>query len=276
MAGTYPDAPSNRIAWDVDAIVLGNNSQYPLSTARALNSDSAAYALGVGLFTGMSWVVIFPRKLDLTGYFYGAADYGGFGSTGPAYWSTDTTNGVDGTWTAWSAPNYGAASLVTQRSNITVNTLLGIKAFRGSYSGGRDGAYLQHLHLYGKYASTENTDRLEIWHPTLDQRVGGAFFDWGDITRGSTADRTFRVKNISDIYTANNITVSIESLTDTTPSFAGSFMFSTGGSFTSTVNIGNLLPSQTSGLITVRRTTPANAVLSLWNARMSAAAATWS
>jgi hypothetical protein len=118
-------------------------------------------------------------------------------------------------------------------------------------------------------------DRLEIWHPTLDQRVDGAFFDWGDTPRGSTQDRVFRVKNRSDIYTANTITVALEALTDTSPSYAGSFLFSTGGSFTNVVSIGTLYPGAVSGTITVRRATPANAVLSTWMARVSATATSW-
>lgn len=274
MAGTYLDVPSNRIAWDKDSILLRDGGELAESTRIGLNSESFGAYLACGYLESLSWAVIFSRTLDLEGWFMAGGSYGSYGSFHGSFWSPNTTNGIDGTWNSWSSPYQGASS-VNSRVSITRQSITGVRAIRGSFSGATGARYLQAIHLYGRPSPDQNLDRLEIWHPTLDQRVDGAFFDWGDTSRGTTADRFFRVKNRSDVYSANNITVGITSLTDTTPSYAGSFLFSTGGSFTSSVNIGNLFPNGVSNIITVRRATPANAVVSTWMARMSATAVSW-
>lgn len=274
MAGVYPDVPSNRIAWDRDAVLLSNGGEVGSGTRAGLNSESFGAYLSVGYGGGLTWRVIFARKLDLSGWFLSGGLYGAYGGFGANYWSPDTTNGSDGTWNGWSAPIQGASSQ-NSRSSITVSSLSSVRGIGGSFSGATGATYLQAIHLYGRPSVDQNMDRLEIWHPTLDQRVGGAFFDWGDTARGSTEDRVFRVKNRSDVYTAGTITVGIEALSDTSPSHAGSFLLSSGGSFTNSVSIGNLFPGAVSGTITVRRATPVNAVLSTWMARVFATATTW-
>lgn len=274
MAGTYPDVPSNRIPWDVDSIVLANGGEVGSGTRVGLNSESFGGYISAGYLEGMSWSVTFARKLDLSGWYLAGGSYGSYGSFYGSSWSPDTSNGTDGTWYSWSAPINGA-SQVAARTAITTSSLSGVQGIRGYFTGATGARYMQAIHLYGRYSADQNLDRLEIWHPTLDERIGGAYFDWGDVARGSTVDRVFRVKNRSDVYTANNVTIGITSLTDTTPSVAGSFLFSTGGSFTSSVAIGNMYPGEISSQITVRRATPSNAVLSVWQARMSATATSW-
>lgn len=131
------------------------------------------------------------------------------------------------------------------------------------------------LHIYGKPSTGENDDRLELWHPTLDQRVGAAYFDEGNVPRGSTADLPFRLKNRSSTYTANTITVSIEAATDTSPSVPGQHTFSNGGSYAATTSVSSIAPGAISGTLTLRRITPTNAVLSVWVARIKAVPASW-
>lgn len=269
MAGTYPDVPNNRIAYDLDGTIglyiYGGSSQLSSGTVAALNAENS----GAGInspFNAVRYVcLLFPQAMDLTGLFV-SYSYTWDGSQ----WSTDTTNGVDGTWTGFSFSPGGA-----YRTSIQSVNLPAAKGIRfGQHSWSYDGI-LNNIHTYGRPSAGQTLDALQTWHPTLDQRVGGAFFDWGDTPRGSTADRTFRIKNLSDTYTANDVVVSVTSLSDTTPSYAGSFLFSTGGSFTSTVTIPIIYPNGISDPVTVRRVTPSNAVLSLWATRMKAEATSW-
>jgi hypothetical protein len=273
MAGLYPDYPDNRIAYELlDAkwYDTAGPSEYDISVSASTNSENFAwnwafYGTGGNQYKSL----LFPFNMDITHIHFSG------GRAGLTQWSADTTNGIDGTWSGLSVPTYGA-SVQSARQNIYPVSLPACKAIQLYMDPGASNyTYVQAVHLYGKPTAGQNPDRIEIWHPTLDQRVSGGYFDWGDAPRTSTADRVFRIKNLSDIFTANTVTVSSTALTDASPSFAGTHLFSTGGSFTATVAISSILPGQISGPITVRRTTPSNAQLSLWTTRIKAEAGSW-
>jgi hypothetical protein len=131
--------------------------------------------------------------------------------------------------------------------------------------------------IYGEPAPGQNPNRLELWHPTLDEKLPPAFFDWGDVPRSSSADRSFRVKNLSAVQTARSTRVAMEILTDSpAPSVVAQHTLSFGGgSFVPQVNIGDLAPGAISPAVTLRRVTPSNAVLSLWSFRVFAESTDW-
>jgi hypothetical protein len=189
---------------------------------------------------------------------------------------------VDGTWTTIVNPFIRArvdtGGITQYRSAIQTISALGVKALRfNTNAGGAQNTKPAIVHLYGKIASGQTT-YLKIWHPTLDQEIGAATFDWSDVPRGSSADKTFRIKNTHGTLTANSIVVSLEALTDTTPSVPGNFTLSNENppvTFAATINIGNLAPGAISGVKTVRRSTPSNAGLSVWALRMLAIAGSW-
>jgi hypothetical protein len=216
--------------------------------------------------------LLFPELRDITAYFWGTSP----GPSGNVQTSTDTTNGYDGTWSSGTAVVNGGVSSVSPgyRSSITGFTASAVKGIRFPIGYNSADYNVFTLHLFGKIASG-NDNVLELWHPTSAARVGAAHFDWGNVPRGSSADITFRVKNKSATLTANSITVSMETATDTTPSVAGQHTISQGGSYASTQNIGNLAPGALSGVLTLRRTTPSNAALSLWAGRVKAIASSW-
>jgi hypothetical protein len=135
---------------------------------------------------------------------------------------------------------------------------------------------MQAFHVFGRIAAGENPNRLEIWHPTLDQRISAAALDWGNVQRASSANLTFRVKNRSATLSANGVTLSLDSLTDASPSFLSAHQVSADGTnFASTASAGTLAPGAISGVMTLRRTVPSNAVLGIWAARLKAVAASW-
>lgn len=287
MSGNYPDPPNAlRMAWDRDGTVLcqvrtdtGAITTYG-STERNNLNDEDTDGLNFTTTGSMSvyrFCLIFPELRDITHYAIGAT-FGGGVTPGALQWSADTTNGFDGTWTNAVNPwvNKGTnASLLRSPDAVTIN---GAKAVRWY---GNTGGFTQDIttlfaHFYGGPAAGQNPDRLRLWHPSSDAEMLGPNFEFGNVARSTSADKTFRIKNNSATLTANDVVLSLGALTDTSPSVPGQYLLSQDGvNFAATQNIGNLAPGAISGVMTLRRVTPSNAVLGLWWARVLAVATSW-
>lgn len=288
MAGNYPDVPATRIPYDIDgtkAVHYDGTSLTDLSgTVLTSWQNDAVSDVQAGGYsppglngTNKFVCLIFPKLMDLDGWYlqmwneFNVQEYPGVVQT-----STDTTNGLDGTWTTRTTGSgtTGTSPAEKMRNNIVSTTCPGTKALRiwGVSGSGYHSPTV--VHLYGEPNVTTG-DRLEIWHPTLDQRLTGAYFDYGNVPRGSTEDRTFRVKNLSSVYTANSVNVAFDALTDGSPSVPGQFTVSQGGSFAAQQTLSSIAPGAISPVLTVRRITPTNAQLSLWTFRIKATAASW-
>lgn len=294
MAGNYPDYIDNRMAYHLDGTVGlawrtggGPPSVVNLST---INDESDGY-LSVQDAAGYTSdnpdyyvALIFPEARDLSGFFM-SLEYSGSstgGGTPECATSTDTTNGVDGTWTAISGTTWqqGAPYSNPDHWRKTVgltdhNDATGIKAIRWRrWAAGTSRTInwdIKSLHLYGKIAGT--TRRLELWHPTLDQRLGAAGFDWGNIPRASTATATFRVKNRSTTETANGVNISI--LGSTSATLSSVLDLSVGSGYAATQSVGNLAPGGISSQITLRGTMGISQPLGVSAAVVKAQATTW-
>ena len=288
MAGNYPDVPSWRMAYDRDGTALvmwttGSPSQLDHATLVSLNDESGSSLNMMGT-SGTEWFAfLFPEPRDLDAFLIFITWASQTTTAGSIQVSEDTTNGVDGTWTSYSADQYPTTvwNGTNYRTGIVSATALAIRGFRFrvTHSGvGSKGYYVQLVHLFGEIAPDENPNRLALWHPTLDQRVVPAYFDWGDVPRSSSLDRGFRVKNLSDVLTANSVRVAMEALTDPTPSWVGQHTLSSDGgtTFLSQVNIGNLAPGAVSSEVILRRNVLSDAVLSLKAHRVFAEANSWS
>lgn len=133
------------------------------------------------------------------------------------------------------------------------------------------------FHLYG-HPDTISTGRvLAVWHPTLDIRVPGGYLPWSDDIRPSSATKTFRVKNLAS-QTANSILVAAsDEYLAPAPSPASQIQFSLDGStWASTVTIGSVSPGGASGVIYMRRTTPADSPLGSHSVRVDLTVGSWS
>lgn len=238
-------------------------------------------------YTNTSWNtmglgVIFPELRDIDGaailHASGTNDW----SVVDIATSTDTTNGVDGTWTVRGTGNTWKADPANPgwRDEIDSVTWTGVKAVRYRCSSGGSATRKANIHLYGSPASGTAPDRLQFWLPSTDSdaQVGGAYFDWGDVSRGTSDTRSFRVHNPSASLTAFSVTVSIEALTDTSPSNVGQHELSTdsGSSWASTASLGDMSAGTTSDDIILRRSIGGSAALSIWAVRLVASASSWS
>jgi hypothetical protein len=288
MAGNYPDAPSWRMAIDRDGTQLvhvAENNTISVGSTTDLRSLNDEFDAGILSDYNGYTVLIFPELRDIDGLFIHWQS-GQFGPAlnGGVQVSTNTTNGLDGTWTSIGATPVNAAANPTKpayRTQISSTTALAVRAVRVKWGNSSYGSsYFSNLlsfHVYGEPAPGQNPNRLELWHPTLDEKLPPAYLDWGDVPRSSSADKTFRVKNLSSQQSANSIRVAMEILTDSgAPSVVAQHTLSyAGGSYVPQVNIGSLAPGAISGVVTLRRVTPSNAVLSLWSFRVFAESTDW-
>lgn len=288
MAGNYPDVPGHRMAYDRDGSILlsVNEGTAVITTAtvpqmQAANNESGGKFLvhaasSTSASPVYSAVLMFPELRNVGGLYHGASLANSV--TAGLYTSVDTTNGFDGTWTlvgSWTVRSL--TSKPAMRNLIDPYGITAVKAVKWRVQMGTAGSahnYHWAAQVYGVPASSP--DRLRLWHPTLDQEVDGVYFDWGDVARSTQLDRDFRVKN-SSALTANSVGLTMEALTDTAPSNVSQHTFSDDGvNFTSSLNIGNLAPGVISPVLTLRRTTVSDAVLSLWWTRIVASAASFS
>lgn len=287
MAGSYPDAPSYRMPYDRDgsSVVWVDDSSGVITAITALaevNDEDAVEVLMPETGSGKI-AILFPEARDFDAYFVSFGVQTGVTFTpGALETSADTTNGQDGTWTSlqnpYTAKTDGGATKPAYRNSIQSVTALGVTAVRFNIgvSPSSGTARVLALHLYGHPASGENVDRLRLWHPTSDAEVGAAYFDWGDTPQGSSADRTFRVKNNSATLTANAVTVAMDVLLDATPSVPGQHSLSADGvNFGAQASVGNLGPGVISDVVTLRRALQSTASLGLWAFRVFAEADSW-
>jgi hypothetical protein len=230
-----------------------------------LNNESTDESSDVGV-NWLGW--IFPAARDISGTYF----HIGSGTVAYLQWSSNTTNGIDGTWTTLTTSYTNGAG--NWRLNIYPLSLTGVKGMRVWLNG--SGADPQMAHFFGQPTVAGN--RLALWHPTSDIAADGALFDWGDAPQTSTATKTFRVKNLSSTFTANDIAVTMVDSTDSSPSFTDAHTLSADGTtFTASLSsIGNIAPGAISGVLHVRRVWAVNQPLSIRAAMIKAAPTSWS
>lgn len=277
MAGFYPDVPGARIPYDVDGTIWYNVGGAPppsvISAANVKNMNDESNTNLSSPQDGGTIMCMFPALRDITHMFVLC-----HASTVSTQISADTTNGIDGTWVA--GPTFPSRTSQNvnplYRTAIDAVNLTGVKAMKFSFNFG--GAYtsnIKAIHMYGNWSSLN--DFLFGWHPTLDQELIGADLDFGDAMQGTTATKTFRIKNFSSTQTANDVIISDEALTNATPDIPTQYDYSLDGTtFSQTVTIPTIAPNGISPVVTLRRNTATNAALGLHALRIRAVPTSWS
>lgn len=241
----------------------------------------------------------FPEPRTVLGYFYN------IGSANNATHclmetSTDSTDGINGTWTTATYPVIGDSQyfygpLTSGRWDFldavdgvgappTTPPPLGVWGYAGhalvtgvrfTTTTSSAGGVSPHVALYGPFAA--NSTRLEFRMASADQRPGFVYNNWGKVPQGSSGDKFYVLKNLATALIAGGITVFFDTLSDTTPSVPGQYLVSVDGgvTFAATGTITTLPPGASSPLIIVRRNTPTDAVAGTWAVRLRATATTW-
>lgn len=293
MAGFYPDVTGQRFALDIDGTIFQklDGAKTVLTDAQSASTiisdtDADTYQLDAVYSypptnTRGYFVLIFPELRNLDSYFIAVT--GNYADPKELEYSSDTTDGLDGTWTQvttnWVkngtiSPNY--------RTNITSQPLTNVKGLRfgyGSSNGGYNVNYqfnVQCMHLYGSIVGGQNPDRLRFWDAALDQEVGPAYFDFGDNSVGTNKVVQFRVKNNSSTKTASGVNLAKESASYT--DVANGLTFSGDNTaYSTTLSIGDLAPGAISPVIYLKRSFDLAEVTSVpKDGRITATATTWS
>lgn len=297
MAGVYPDIPGTRFALDLDGTVMKwrdltaggawNDVSSSIVNTQAVTTSNYIACTTASRGGSSQITVAFPEARSLNGvYLHAGTD--NKESTVVSAWSysTDTTDGTDGTWTNFSVvfndytshDNATESSKPYYRSDIAPMSLTNVKGLRvniamndtfASYT-----SQIYTLHLYGSRPAT-GVDRLAFWHPTLDQVIDPAALDFGDIPQGTSNTLEFRVKNLSSSKQANGVSVDIS---DIKPEYdSGNMQLSTdNNTFASSLNLGNMTAGAVSAIVYVRRTVPSTQDPGLRFARLIADATSWS
>jgi hypothetical protein len=292
MAGSYPDIPARRFAYDVDGTrgfllaSSGTSTEFTAAQLTTLNDESAGSITIGGDNSGYNQIFLFfPELRDIAGYFVNQA--GQWGTPWVEFWcSPDTTTGFDGTWTKleqFSNPQVGITPVYRNFIRaLSGAATLGVRGIRlGSQSNRLNDFVPSAFHVYGTISAGQSLQRLDLWHPTLDQALTGTYFDWGNIQQAGTMSRQFRIKNASSTQTANGVVFDTAptnaepspTLPTSTSQLGASF---SGGAYASSVTVGNLAPGAISGIVTLRRVTLTNAQIGLTAMRVRAYAASWS
>lgn len=284
MVGAYPDPPSHRLPWDRDGStivrVTSTVSEYSQTVKERLNNERReSEGNGTGGMSHEGYVcILLAAPMTLEAWWANGTDSDWEG-TGQLQVSSDTTNGLDGTWTSVGGDSFsGRQPAIRWRDNwIPLDSVANVVGARfnskGSFDDRRE---IVNFHLYGTYES-ENP-ALMLWDPDVDQRLDSAHLDWGDVARGTTATKRFRVKNTSADMLAEGVTLSDEALTDGSPTNVGQHDFSDdgGASFADPLDIGDLDPGEISSELLLRRDMANDADLGVWALRVLAQATAWS
>lgn len=293
MASSYPDPPANRLAYDRDGSVgfyIDASGVYQATTAMLVaHNNEAPDAGGSGSLwmyaseTSRTSGLIFPQPRDIAAVCVIIVTFFASPNIAAIDTSTNTTYGGDGTWTRLAtnfAATVSASASPDYRNDVVPLAANGIKAIRFVIQKATAQSFNAHtLHIYGAPSPGAAPDRTVIWHPTLDQPLSAtpAWLDFGDTPRGTSEIRQFRVKNTSATKTATNTVVSVETLTDSSPSFPPQFLLSPDGAvYAPTVQIPTLGPGVITAPISMQRSTRADAALGPWAARVVSAPGTMS
>lgn len=278
----YPSPPDLRLAFDRDGSVGfwvdETGVVHTLSTAnlQAWNNESADdYSPSLG-GSNVTWYlgVVFPAPRDLTAYYLADSFQVSGGVPQDFQTSVNTTSGSDGAWVGHGVTNDASGTISPNyRSSIVSLSVTGITGIRVPVRSGASGVSYQFraLHLYGKPSvvgsAPASSDQVIPWHPTLNQIADGTTGDDGDMPRSSSLTKTFRFKNNST-RTAKTVNVSLETLTDASPSLFPQYQLSLDNiTFSATVSLGDLAPGAISQVIYCRDTVSSSAQLSVWACR---------
>lgn len=292
MAGLYPDIPGTRFALDQDGSVM-KWRDYTTSTSwtdvtaslSETQKVNTANYIDVATPSGNDFVqfaIAFPEARNISGIFL----HGGWSATNittqsPAWeYSTDTTDGTDGTWAAMTV-TFNSSGQHDQgsdspkpyyRSDIATLALSNVKGLRIRWNGAANWSSNARIFVMHIYGTRSGSNRVAFWDPSADQALTPAYLDFGDIAQGSSVTRQFRIKNLS-AQTANGVVVSVSDLLS---EFGGNIQVSLDNvTYSSSINIGNLTTGVISSLLYIKRTVPAGETPTQHSARLLVNATSW-
>lgn len=284
----YPDAPEQRLAYDLDGTIVVKVDpdgpsfirEFPSTDVANFNNEhntkkmSETTPLDADRF---QWH--FPGPRDLFGVWAGG---GGEGATESFFinteYSADTRSWHSGSWSAAGASFTTTRRIWdTWRTDIQTFDAPESWGFRG-VSGGAGGLefigkVLRMVHIYGALTDEAHPDRVIV----LDKGTGLelALHDWGDQPRGTSDTKVLQVKNNSSINQANVVSLSFDSLNSHNPD-TWHELDDGGAGYSSALTIDGLAADTTYGNdITMKVTVPSSANMGPWTNRLVVGVGGW-
>lgn len=221
---------------------------------------------------------IFPEPRDI----YGIMDIIEYINGPEAYWcyySTDTTNNIDGTWTSakgtYSTDSSALTKWRTEIDTVSLSSVRGIRFYMDRTAGSQNRVSWYLIHYYGEISAGQTPDKLIFINEDTGLEFTGPL-DWGDVPRGTILDHDIRVKNNSGSLTASDTDLTLEALTGSSNSWYT--LSDSGGAFGSSLNISSIAAGATypaANTITVRLTVADAEGLSLQAARIRMFTNSW-
>jgi hypothetical protein len=226
---------------------------------------------------GIFWYIFFPQKRELDGYYYNI-QYGAY-TQKHLTTSPDSTNGRDGTFSAWGTMTSADNTNVDPdyRNNINSSALSNKKAVYAALCVDTgvtaQEVFIRALHVYGRITPGQTPDRLIFLDTGNNDALYTTLIDHGDVPRGQTQTKTVKVKNNSSSLTANTVQITAAALTGNSDSW---YSFSiAGGGYQATGQLGTIGPGGTV-LVTYKQAVPDAESLGLHATRFKLNQASWS
>ncbi len=288
MPGGYPDAPTQRIPYDLDGsqvFRIDENTgdfedNYNSTTREDLNNEHSSRNISAtGVFNGLFTQWLFTEPHDLFGSW---ASGDGDGAIENFFvtvsYSQDTRSWNTGTWVD-TGTDFNVCSQMwdTWREEIQPFSASSAWGFRGlSFGkGGLEftGKILRQVHIYGAPTDAEIPDRVILLDKDTSLELN--LYDWGFLARGEVKTKEIQVKNNSASLTANTIGLGLDSLNSHDPALWHNFVEL--GSSSTSISIGSLAPGATyANDITLRVDTPSTAGMGPFTNRVTVGIASWS
>jgi hypothetical protein len=262
MAGFYPDVPGVRIPYHVDGSLVrwcstvsnlnlalsGSWTNYSSADAAEMNDGDTSDLLLASLTgnTGRYIAWVFPQPIaTISGHNLLTATTGNAG-LGLLGYSTDTSDGGDGTWsTTAHGSSSGVGAALRDITAVNWSNIKGIRLHMLSTTAAGT-VVSRDIAFYGNWVPAT----LSAWHPTLDQQVAGGHLDFGDIALGAVSIKQFRVKN-GRAQQANGVAVSCT--VGNTQTSTGLQVSLDNSVYSSTVTIPSIAAGAISPIVYVRR-----------------------
>lgn len=261
----YQSLPSRAMPYNTDGSVvkiistIGGVFSLSSNEMAELNDEDYNDAHGDILTTGTHYMVVFfPEPRTVLGLF-ALARRSWSGPGGPILLegSTDSTNGLDGSWESANAPsgyNGNSTQFDEWRKSVKpVSFSQAVRVIRIKFCGPEE-QYRNSLicHVYGVKGSGQTPDDILF----LDAEASDAEFtnplDFGDRPAGTSTQHQIKIKNASTTKTANNINLYVED-----PADIIRIAWSSSGPWQTTLNVASLASNTKSSVIYVKCETPA-------------------
>ena len=269
-----------RMSYDEDGTALVKYNAYddllaaiPRLDIVKLNSESNTESITLnspGVLSSEYYIgFIFPETRYVDGIFISVIDALPSINFTLEY-SQNTTNFFDGDWYTATTITPSVNTKPNYANSDPVISVIEAKAIRlVNRSGSSNLAKIKNIHIYG--SKIETSQRLEFWHPTLDEPLDRNYLN-GTAIVGSSFLKSFRIKNMSPSLKASNIQLQIEALTDTFPAnkLEYTLSYQTTSSPGYYISIPEIAANDVSDIVYLNRTTPENAILGYWSVRVFA------